>query len=62
MRLQFNLDKITLNPICHLQISRHAEEYVNKYAAGQLYGELYDDVAHITNILTFPEPEQMSTK
>lgn len=62
MRLQFSLDKITLSATCHIQILRHAEEYLNRYAAGQLYGELYNDIAHITNILTFPEPEQMSTK
>ena len=62
MRLQFTLDKITIHPSCHFQLVRQADEYLNGYAAGQLYGELYDDIAHVTNVLQFPEPEQMSTK
>jgi|688.fasta_scaffold1467877_2 hypothetical protein len=46
MRLQFQLNKIKIDPVCHVQILRHAEEFqqrANIY--GQLYGALLDDEA-----------------
>jgi hypothetical protein len=46
MRLQFQLKKIKIDPVCHIQILRHAEEFqqhTNIY--GQLYGALLDDEA-----------------
>lgn len=54
MRLRFELNAIEIDPVCHIQINRHAEEYHNKNVTGLLYGALYEDKAHITNILPFP--------
>lgn len=55
MRLNFELKKINISPTVHIQLVRHAEEFQNRYASGQLYGALYDDEAEITSILPFPE-------
>lgn len=54
MRLNFELKKINISPTVHIQLVRHAEEFQNRYASGQLYGALYDDEAEITSILPFP--------
>ncbi len=62
MRLNFELKKINISPVVHIQILRHADEFENKYASGELYGALYDDEAEVTNILPFPEKEKMQTK
>lgn len=62
MRLQFQLNKIKIDPSCHIQIARHAEEYQNKSATGLLYGALYDDEADITSILPFPDSESMLSR
>ena len=45
MRLNFELKKINISPVVHMQILRHAEEFQNRYASGELYGALYDDEA-----------------
>ena len=55
MRLQFELKHIRVDPTCHIQLTRHAEEYSNKHVTGLLYGALYDDEASITSILPFPD-------
>lgn len=62
MRLNFELKKINISPVVHIQILRHADEFENKYASGELYGALYDDEAEVNNILPFPEKEKMQTK
>lgn len=62
MRLQFELKTVKISPVCHIQLVRHADEFKGKYATGQLYGALYEDEAHITNIMPFPEADMMSTK
>ena len=44
MRLQFKLNKIKIDPVCHVQLVRHAEEFQQKNNVyGQLYGALLDD-------------------
>jgi hypothetical protein len=44
MRLQFQLKKIKIDPVCHVQILRHAEEFQQRSNIyGQLYGALLDD-------------------
>ena len=58
MRVNFTLKKIKIDPICHIQILRHAEEFENKHASGQLYGALYDDEAEVTNVMAFPDAEK----
>jgi len=46
MRLQFQLNKIKIDPVCHVQILRHAEEFQQRSNIyGQLYGALLDDEA-----------------
>jgi hypothetical protein len=46
MRLQFQLNKIKIDPVCHVQILRHAEEFQHRpNIYGQLYGALLDDEA-----------------
>ena len=55
MRLQFKLNQIKIEPSCHIQLTHHAEEYLNKNVTGILYGALLDDGASITSILPFPE-------
>ena len=62
MRLQFELKSIKISPVCHIQLARHADEFKGKYATGQLYGALYEDEAHITNIMAFPDADMMNTK
>lgn len=62
MRLQFQLKKIKIDPVCHVQILRHAEEFqqrANIY--GQLYGALLDDEAEVTSVMPLPDGEK-STK
>lgn len=62
MRLQFSLNKVKIDPVCHIQLLRHAEEFQGRNNIyGQLYGALYDDEAEITGILPFPDGE-LSTK
>jgi hypothetical protein len=55
MRLQFQLNKVKVSPACHIQINRHAEELRGRYAIGQLYGALYEDEAHVTNVMAYPD-------
>ena len=43
MRLQFQLKQVKIDPTCHVQLARHAEEYLNKNVTGFLYGALMDD-------------------
>lgn len=46
MSLAFKLNKIKIDPVCHIQLLRHAEEFQQKSNThGQLYGALYDDEA-----------------
>jgi hypothetical protein len=46
MRLQIQLDKIKIDPVCHVQLLRHAEEFQGRNNIyGQLYGALLDDTA-----------------
>jgi hypothetical protein len=46
MRLQFQLKKIKIDPVCHVQLARHAEEFQQRSNIyGQLYGALLDDEA-----------------
>jgi len=62
MRLQFQLKKIKIDPICHVQILRHAEEFQQKANIyGQLYGALLDDEAEVTSVMPLPDGEK-STK
>ena len=62
MRLQFELKQIRVDPTCHIQLTRHAEEYGNKNVTGLLYGALYDDEAAVTSILPFPDSETLLTR
>lgn len=62
MRLQFQLNRIKVSPVCHIQINRHAEEFRGRYAIGHLYGSLYDDEGHVTNVVAYPDAENMSTR
>lgn len=57
MRLQFQLAKIKIDPVCHLQLLRHAEEFQQKNNIyGQLYGALLEDMtAEVTSILPLPD-------
>ena len=56
MRLQFQLNKINIDPVCHVQLVRHAEEFHQKNNIyGLLYGALYDDEAEVTSILSLPD-------
>jgi hypothetical protein len=62
MRLQFELKKIKIDPVCHLQILRHAEEFQHhNNIYGQLYGALLDDEAEVTSVMPLPDGEK-STK
>ncbi|CAM6000225.1 unnamed protein product [Sphagnum balticum] len=62
MRLQFQLKKVRIDPVCHIQIVRHAEEFQSRNNIyGQLYGALYDDEAEVTSIMSLPDGEK-STK
>ena len=46
MRLQLHLDKIKIDPSCHIQLVRHAEEFQGRNNIyGQLYGALLDNSA-----------------
>ena len=46
MHLEFQLDKIKIDPVCHIQLLRHAEEFQNKNNIyGQLYGAMLDNLA-----------------
>ena len=46
MRLQFKLDKIKIDPVCHVQLVRHAEEFQGRNNIyGQLYGALLENTA-----------------
>jgi hypothetical protein len=60
MRLQFQLNKIKIDPVCHIQLVRHAEEFQQKNNIyGQLYGALLEDMtAEITTILPLPDGEK----
>lgn len=60
MRLQFPLKKVKISPVCHIQINRHAEEMRGRYAIGLLYGCLFDDEAHVTSILPYPDAENLA--
>ena len=56
MRLQFQLKKIKVDPVCHIQILRHAQEFQQRpNIYGQLYGALYDDEAEITSVMAYPD-------
>lgn len=62
MRLQFELKKIKIDPVCHLQILRHAQEFQHhNNIYGQLYGALLDDEAEVTSVMPLPDGEK-STK
>jgi hypothetical protein len=62
MRLQFQLKKINIDPVCHIQILRHAEEFQHhNNIYGQLYGALLDDEAEVTSVMALPDGEK-STK
>ena len=43
MRLQFKLNQIKIEPSCHIQLTQHAEEYLNKNVTGLLYGKLSEN-------------------
>ncbi len=60
MRLQFQLEKIKIDPVCHIQLVRHAEEFQNKSNIyGQLYGALLEEmVAEVTSVLPLPDGEK----
>ena len=60
MRLQFQLNKIKIDPVCHLQLVRHAEEFQQKNNIyGQLYGALLEDMtAEVTSVLPLPDGEK----
>ena len=60
MRLKFNLNRINIDPVCHINIVRHAEELENKHVSGQLYGALYENQAEVTNIMPFPDAEKIN--
>lgn len=46
MSSHFQLKRIKIDPICHIQLVRHAEEYQQKANVwGQLYGALMDHEA-----------------
>lgn len=59
MRLQFQLNKIKIDPVCHVQLLRHAEEFQHRNNInGQLYGALLDDEAEVTSVLPLPDGEK----
>lgn len=56
MRLQFQLKKVKIDPVCHIQILRHAEEFQQHHNIyGQLYGALLDDEAEVTSVMSLPD-------
>ena len=56
MSSHFQLKRIRIDPVCHIQLVRHAEDYQQKANVwGQLYGALLNDEAEVTSILPFSE-------
>ena len=62
MRLNLNLKTVKRSPACHIQLNRQADEQRGKLTIGQIYGALYEDEAHVTNILPYPDEDNMSSK
>ena len=61
MASHFELRRIRIDPVCHMQLVRHAEEYQQKSNVwGQLYGALYDGEAEVTGVLPFAEGHKSS--
>ena len=53
-RFRFTLDKVILDPICHIRLVKHAKENAYFKASGLLYGAMYDDLAEVTGVVPFP--------